>query len=89
MNSRAWTEVAAGAQARSTRLWLRNSALPMISRYLLLLVLVAAAALLFFPMFVPRAYEYGQWHSHCALGCHSQVPARFENSPRDLLDLIF
>ncbi len=82
MNSRAWTEVATGASARSTgrllrksaapiilRRLLRKSAAPIILRHLVLLPLVATAALLFFHIFVPPRYEYGQWRSHCAFGC--------------------
>jgi len=69
MNSRAWTEVATGASARSTGRLLRKSAAPIILRHLVLLTLVATAALLFFHIFVPPRYEYGQWRSHCAFGC--------------------
>ncbi len=81
MISRAWTEVATGAQARSQRRWLRKSALPIILRYLLLLVLVAAAVLVLFPKLWPAD------NGPC-LGC-SEAPPHFQNVPRDLLDLIF
>jgi hypothetical protein len=43
MSSPAWTEVATGAQARSTRRWLRKAAGPILAHYLVLLLLLVAA----------------------------------------------
>jgi hypothetical protein len=80
MNSRAWTEVATGAPARSTGRWLRKAAAPIILRYLVLLVLVGAVVLVLFPRLWPAD------NGPC-LGCF-EPPPRFQNGPRDLLDLI-
>jgi len=40
MNSRAWTETATGADAKSVRRWARRAATPILVRYLMLLTLV-------------------------------------------------
>ena len=84
MNSPALTEVATGAEARSTRRWLHKCAAPIALRYLALLVLVAFAALLFFHLLAPSPYE--EWPGPCALGCHQLDSG---DRDRDLLDLIF
>jgi len=40
MNSRAWTEPATGAEAKSVRRWARRAVAPLVLRYLILLMLV-------------------------------------------------
>jgi len=80
MSSQAWTEVATGAQSRSTQRWLIKAVAPILGRYAGLFLFVAVAILVVFPMLWPTD------NAPC-FGCHE--PPRFENSPRDLLDLIF
>jgi len=47
MSSRAWTEVASGAAARSVRRWGTRRASPILVRYLVLLMLLGVAGLIF------------------------------------------
>jgi len=47
MSSRAWTEVAIGTEARSSRRWMRRVGFAVLVRWAVLLVLVVAAALIF------------------------------------------
>lgn len=43
MSSRAWTEVATGADARSVRRWVRQAVLPLLVRTMVLFVLLGVA----------------------------------------------
>jgi hypothetical protein len=47
MSSRAWTEVATGAEARSFRRWLRRAVAPILVRYWILFVGVVMALVIF------------------------------------------
>ena len=47
MSSRAWTEVATGADARSLRRWARRATLPILVRCLVLLALVIVTVIIF------------------------------------------
>ena len=78
MSSRAWTEVATGAEARSIRSWVRRAALPILRGWFVVLILLVLAGLL-----------YGLLLSPPADGprCFECQPAPQER--RDLLDLIF
>ena len=80
-SSRAWTEVATGVQARSRGRWLTRTVAPILRRYAVMLLLVAVAVMVLFPRFWPA-------DNQPCFGCH-EPPLRLENSPRDLLDLIF
>jgi hypothetical protein len=77
MNSRAWTEVATGAEVGRGRPWVRRVALPILARYLLLLVMLVLAVLAFGLLLSPAR------GGHCGI-CEQPVPQR-----EDLLGMIF
>jgi hypothetical protein len=57
MNSRAWTDSATGAKAKSVRRWMRRRASPILVRYLVLLALLGVAALIFGELLVSETYR--------------------------------
>ena len=81
MNSRAWTEVRTGAEARSVRRWAWRAVAPIYARYLMLLVLLVLAVLAYGLLLSPA--RIGR---PCGLECDQPVP---QHEDRDLLDLIF
>ena len=80
MSSRASTEVATGAEARSARRWVRRAALPILRRWFALLILLVLAGLIYGLLLSPAR------GGHCGgFGCEP-VP---QQKDRDLLDIIF
>ena len=79
MSSRALSEVATGAEARSARRWVRRAALPILRRWFVLLVLLVLAGLLYGLLLSPAPGG--------SCGGFECQPAPQED--RDLLDLLF
>jgi hypothetical protein len=86
MSSRAWTEVATGAEARSFRRWVMRAALLRIWAYAVLGILLIGTTMIYGRVLLGSG---GLWHSCSIDNCSFEELQKSGVPDRDILDILF